>query len=144
MRPRWRIPETQLASDLGLLAVALLTIVTSFALTQLLAGTLLLDLLAAGFLLATPVYGLVRWIRSGHGWRATLSWTVPLAAWMLVFGFAHGVPFVVRWVTTTTGWVFGVAMVAIPETGEWWRRKVLRTQPPDVGPSDPPDHLSSS
>ena len=43
-------------------------------------------------LLVLPAFGVYEWRHRGHGWLPTLSWTVPLAGWILVEWFAAPAP----------------------------------------------------
>jgi hypothetical protein len=129
VRRRWRIPDTSLVQNLGLLAALVLWLAFLYVVAQLLAGTALANVFRSALVLWVPAFGLVRWIRVGHGWLATLSWTLPLAAWLLLLEFADG-PLILRGAGIVVTIIFGVLLAMEPEAAEWWYVHILRSTPP--------------
>ncbi len=127
--PPRRIQNAPNLPNIGLLAAVVLWLLALYTVGQLFSSTPLLGILRGELVLVIPLYGLLRWIRTGHGWLATLSWTLPLAVLLTALEFAQGPP-LIRGIAIVAGVLLGAAMIGLPEAAQWWYRKVLRTNPP--------------
>ena len=112
------------------LIVVALTLVAVQALVGALYGTPLLAISGLAYMLAFPAVGAFRWLRSGHGLLATLSWTVPMAV-VLVALLYVSIRGPLREVAVVLTLLAALLMIGIPEAGEWWYIHVLRMTPPD-------------
>ncbi len=95
-------------------------------------GTRLLTLVVLAINAVTPVAGVSVWIRKGHSWLATLTWTIPLGVILVGVVVAPDVPRIVRLMVAEIGVLFGVGMIVFDEMAAWWYRRILRSPPPKL------------
>ena len=82
-------------------------------------------LIVLGYEMLVPAFCIWSWRRTGHDLIATLSWTVPLAAWLAApFIFDLHTP--IRQINLVAGLVFAIAMLLHYPTKALWYRLVLR------------------
>jgi hypothetical protein len=93
-------------------------------------GTALVTPFKLAIDLAVPAVGLLVWVRSGHSWLASASWTLPLAIALVAADQIDELPGVVRLPISVAGTVFGVVMIMEPDLATWWYRRILRSEPP--------------
>jgi hypothetical protein len=106
----------------------------AFLVTGLILGTVVGSPLLMPFKLAidlsVPVIGLVVWLRAGHSWLSSASWTLPLAVALVSADLATDLSGLLRLPVSIAGTAFGVGMIAVPDLAAWWYRRILRSDPP--------------